>query len=139
MEIRAATRVDLEQVLTIRTTSFNIAREEWLQPDEIADSELPYLRVVDVDGRVVSCLSVYPSYIFVGSSQVPMGGIGNVATLTTERNRGYASALMRDTIRRLGEWGLYTSVLFPYSYPFYRKFGYELGGNHCQFWSRPAH
>jgi predicted acetyltransferase len=139
MEIRAATRADLEQVLTIRSTSFNIAREDWPQPDEIADSDLPYLRVVDVDGLVVSCLTVYPSWIFVGSSQVPMGGIGNVATLPSVRNRGYATALMRDTIRSLREWGLSTSVLFPYSFNFYRKFGYELGGNHCQFWSRPGH
>jgi predicted acetyltransferase len=67
-----------------------------------------------------------------------MGGIGQVATLAEERNKGYASALMRDTLRELRRRGLCTSALFPFSFSYYRKFGYELGGNHCQFWSRPA-
>jgi predicted acetyltransferase len=139
MEFRAATRADLEQVLEIRGTSFNIAGEDLPKPDQIPDSDLYCYRVLVVDGRIVSCLTVYPTYVFVGASRVPMGGIGNVATLPSERNRGHAGALMRHTIRLLREWGLCTSILFPYSFAYYRKFGYELGGNHCHFWSRPAH
>jgi predicted acetyltransferase len=139
MQFRAATRAELEQVLAIRGTSFNIARENLPEPDQISDSELQYIRVLAIDGRVVSCLTVNPTHVFVGSSRVPMGGIGNVATQPEERNRGYASALMRNTIRQLRDWGLCTSILFPYSFTYYRKFGYELGGNHCHFWSRPAH
>jgi predicted acetyltransferase len=138
MQIRAATREDLPQVVSVRGQAFNIAAEEWPAPDEIRDEELEFIRVVSVDGRIVSCLTILPMQIYIAVAKVPMGGIGQVATLAEERNKGYASALMRDTLRELRRRGLCTSALFPFSFSYYRKFGYELGGNHCQFWSRPA-
>src|SRR5947207_248211 len=69
----------------------------------------------------------------IGDAALPMGGICHVATLAAERNKGYASALMRDALRAMRAQGLCTSVLFPFSFRYYRKFGYELAGNHCQF------
>lgn len=138
MEIRGATRDDLPQVVALRGTAFNIAPKEWPSPETIGDEELEWIRVVSVDGRVVSCLTVLPMQIYIAVAKVPMGGIGQVATLEQERNKGYASALMRDTLRLLRQRGLCTSALFPFSFRYYRKFGYELAGNHCHFWSRPG-
>jgi len=138
MQIRAATREDLPQVVSVRGLAFNIASEEWPAPDQIRDEELEFIRVVSVDGRIVSCLTILPMQIYVAVAKVPMGGIGQVATLAEERNKGYASALMRHALRELHRRGLCTSALFPFSFSYYRKFGYELGGNHCQFWSRPS-
>jgi predicted acetyltransferase len=137
IEIRAATRGELEQVLTVRGRAFQISRSQWPSPDDIDDADLERIRVVVVDGKVVSSLTMIPATIQIGSARVPMGGIGNVSTLPEEQNRGYATALMKDTLRVLGEQGFWTSVLFPFSFTFYRKFGYELGGNQCQYWSRP--
>jgi len=91
MEFRAATRADLEQVLAIRGTSFNISGEDLPRPDQIPDADLQCHRVLAVDGRIVSCLTIYPTHVFVGASRVAMGGIGNVATLPSERNKGHAS------------------------------------------------
>jgi predicted acetyltransferase len=137
VEIRSPTRDELAQVVTVRGRAFNIARSQWPSPQEISDAELERLRVVVVNGKVVSCLTIIPAAVQIGSARVAMGGIGNVSTLPEEQNHGYASALMQDTLRVLREQGLCTSVLFPFSFSFYRKFGYELGGNHCHYWSRP--
>jgi predicted acetyltransferase len=137
MEIRSPTREELAQVIAVRGRAFNISRSQWQSPQEIADSELERLRVVIVGDKVVSCLTIIPAAIQIGSARVAMGGIGNVSTLPEEQNHGYASALMKDTLRVLRERGYCTSVLFPFSFSFYRKFGYELGGNHCHYWSRP--
>jgi predicted acetyltransferase len=137
LEIRAATRSELEQVVAVRGRAFNISRSQWPSPDEITDAEMERIRVVIVGGKVLSCLTVIPATIQIGSARVAMGGIGNVSTLPEAQNRGYATALIKDTLRVLREWELCTSVLFPFSFTFYRKFGYELGGNQCQYWSRP--
>jgi predicted acetyltransferase len=137
LEIRSATRGELEQVVAVRGRAFQISRSQWPSPDEISDVELERIRIVVMDGKVVSCLTIIPTAIQIGSARVAMGGIGNVSTLPEAQNRGHASALIKDTLRVLQEWGLYTSVLFPFSFSFYRKFGYELGGNQCQYWSRP--
>jgi predicted acetyltransferase len=137
LEIRAATRNELEQVVTVRGLAFKISRSQWPSPSEIEDADLERIRVVVAGGKVVSCLTIVPAAVQIGSARVSMGGIGNVSTLPEEQNHGYASALMRDTLRVLREQGFWTSVLFPFSFSFYRKFGYELGGNQCQYWSRP--
>lgn len=137
LEIRAAEREELEQVVTVRGRAFKISRSQWPSPNEISDAELERIRVVVADGKVVSCLTIIPAAIQIGSARVAMGGIGNVSTLPEAQNRGYATALIKDTLQVLRAWGLYTSVLFPFSFSFYRKFGYELGGNQCQYWSRP--
>src|SRR5947209_7631475 len=137
LEIRAATRAELDQVVAVRGRAFKISRSQWPSPDEISDAELERIRVVIVDGKVVSCLTIIPATIQIGSARVAMGGIGNVSTLPEAQNRGYATALIKDTLQVLRAWGLCTSVLFPFSFTFYRKFGYELGGNQCQYWSRP--
>jgi hypothetical protein len=68
---------------------------------------------------------------------LPMVGICQVATDPDERNKGFAGELMRRSLREMRERGLYTTALFPFSFRYYRKFGYELGGNHCHFWCRP--
>lgn len=124
-------------MLQVRSEAFGLPVENWPTPDPLSDEELERIRVVARDGRVVSCLEIKATEVRIGDAVLPMGGICNVATLPSERNSGHASALMRESLRALRAQGLCTSILFPFSFRYYRKFGYELAGNHCQFWCRP--
>lgn len=95
-------------------------------------------RVAVREGRVVSCLTLLHAELCVRGARVPMGGIRHVATDPSEQNQGYAGALLRDTLVRLRRQGVPLSVLFPFSFRYYRKFGYELAGSQCHFWCRPG-
>lgn len=95
------------------------------------------LRVVSHAGRVVSCLTLLHTHLSFHGTEIPMGGIRHVATHPDEQNRGYAGDLVRQTLQEMSALGLPLSVLFPFSFRYYRKFGYELGGNHCHLWCRP--
>jgi predicted N-acetyltransferase YhbS len=95
------------------------------------------LRVAVRDGRVVSCLTLVHAELLLRGARVSLGGIRHVATHPEEQNRGHASMLMRDTLAAMRRKGFHTSLLFPFSFRYYRKFGYELAGNHAHFWSRP--
>lgn len=96
------------------------------------------LRVAVRDGRVVSCLTLVEANLGLRGVPVRMGGLRHVATHPDEQNRGYASALIRNTLHAMRDQEIGVSVLFPFSFRYYRKFGYELGGNYCQFWCRPS-
>lgn len=96
------------------------------------------LRVVVEEDRVVSCLTLIEAALVIRGTRVPMGGVRHVATHPEEQNRGFASALVRSTLQGMCAQRLPVSVLFPFSFRYYRKFGYELGGNSCQFWCRPS-
>jgi len=96
------------------------------------------LRVATHEGRVVSCLTLLHAELGFLGARLPMAGICEVATDPDQRNKGYAGELMRRSLREMRERGICTSALFPFSFRYYRKFGYELGGNHCHFWCRPS-
>lgn len=135
--LRAARRDEIERVLDLRSEAFGLPTQTWDDLRRASEEILDRTRVVVAEGRIVSTLSIRAESVQIGSATLPMGGICNVATLPSERNHGYASLLMRDSLRVLAREGLCTSILFPFSFRYYRKFGYELGGNDCQFWCRP--
>jgi predicted acetyltransferase len=133
VEIRDAFPEDREQAWNLQRKAFDLPDH----PPPAHPGTHEELRVVVRDGRVVSCLTLIHAGLFMHGVCLPMGGVRHVATDPEEQNRGYASALLRDSLRKLRRQGLVTSVLFPFSFRYYRKFGYELGGNHCHFWTRP--
>ena len=54
-----------------------------------------------------------------------MGGIGGVATLPAARGKGYAGKLLSFTLEQMREHKQPLSSLFPFSWKFYRNYGYE--------------
>jgi len=82
-----------------------------------------HLRVVVVDSRVVSWLTVIDYRMRVGSSNVKMGAIAEVETKRRFRKKGYMRALMEDTVRYMRNRGDVMSVVFGIS-DFYYRFGY---------------
>ena len=63
---------------------------------------------------------------------VPMGGIAGVACLPASRGRGYAGAGLRHALAQMREAGQVISTLFPFSWDYYRRFGWEwVGTNRC--------
>ena len=137
MELRAARPAELNDLIALQCVTFSLTREEWgAEPKRTAASMQNY-RVASLDGKLVSCLTIEPQKARIGSATVTVGCIRRVATLPEMRNRGYASALMRDALAQMRRRGLEASALFPFSFSYYRKFGYELAGNYCHFWSRP--
>ncbi len=58
----------------------------------------------------------------------PMGGIGGVVSLPASRGRGYAGIMLRHALEKMRENGQFVSDLFPFSYEFYRRLGWEWVG-----------
>lgn len=66
-----------------------------------------------------------PYQVCVGGKQLSMSGIGNVATYPENRGRGHIRQLFQAMLEDLYQNKIQLSYLAPFSYPFYRKFGYE--------------
>lgn len=58
----------------------------------------------------------------------PMGGIGGVACLPASRGKGYAGDALKYSLEQMRERGIYLSALFPFSWDYYRRFGWEWVG-----------
>ncbi|MDE0635247.1 MAG: GNAT family N-acetyltransferase [Candidatus Poribacteria bacterium] len=139
MEIRAAQKSELEQVVDLNCIAFNPGQHEryWQYVRGDNSYRLSQTRVVVVNNRIVSTLRVWERRIRIGASLVTMGGIGGVCTDSKYRGVGYASALMQDTISYLQTIGCDIGVLFTIiPEEFYHRFGwtsFPLKGFEVQF------
>lgn len=56
---------------------------------------------------------------------LPMGGIAGVCCLPASRGKGYAGECLRYSLDRMREAGQAVSMLYPFSWEYYRQFGWE--------------
>lgn len=81
------------------------------------------------EGRMQASLVILGFECHFGPEVVlQMGGVAGVCCAPEARGRGYASAGMRRLIAQMRENGQAISMLFPFSWSFYREFGYEWVG-----------
>ena len=87
----------------------------------------PKNTLVTVEGnRVCSCLQLLPYRMQLRGRPVDVSYIVGVATRPEYRGRGHAARLLQyaDTILR--KRNIHCSVLLPFQYDFYRKYGWEI-------------
>ncbi|MBU1879007.1 MAG: GNAT family N-acetyltransferase [Chloroflexi bacterium] len=104
---------------TGQVLAFRPRRAEWLREH----SALHQVRVVEDDGRVVAALNVVTPRMRVGVATVPLGGLSGVVTVPDSRWRGYARALLEDTLAYMREQAYPISTLNGIP-GFYHRFGY---------------
>ena len=78
-----------------------------------------------VDGNVVSDLQLIPYTINLHGQAVPVDYIVGVATMPAHRGGGLVRKLMVEALRNVRGKGHIISVLMPFNFGFYRKFGWE--------------
>jgi predicted acetyltransferase len=139
MEIRAVRSEELDAMLALMCEAFSLpytpARELFYR-DPYFDSAKK--RVLVEDGQIISCLTIIDATLWLGQAPVRVGGVAGVATRPDHRRRGYAARLLAATLPVLAEQGYGFSALFPYSYDYYRRLGWERAGTHYRLTFAPA-
>ena len=69
-------------------------------------SKMDYMRVVGVDGKIVSHVPVAPREVVAADDRFMVGIISPTVTHPDYRRRGYATLCLRDCIRIMEEKGL---------------------------------
>src|SRR5438132_11565620 len=93
LQFRATTIGETEQFLEVFSAAFRLNRDA-ARPLFYRDPffDLRLKRICLDSGAIVSCLTVVPCRLRVGTGIVPMAGIPGVATGPECRRRGYAGA-----------------------------------------------
>src|ERR1043166_1319981 len=129
VEIGTVKESELDSLLRLMCEAFSLPYVEarkifYADPYFDLNNKL-VLRVAD---RIVSCLTLVETSCWIGDGVVSLAGIAGVATLPSERRKGYASRLLTATVSILRERGYALTALFPSVYDFYQKLGWELIG-----------
>lgn len=127
MKIDFVTERHREDLRRLHSYCFGLPQQEddWFEPDN-------YLGVFD-GSHLVSSLKIIPFEIFICRRPVKMGGIGVVATLPEYRRQRLAAGLLQKALAVMRERGEIFSMLGPFSYEFYRKFGWELAFHYREY------
>jgi predicted acetyltransferase len=81
--------------------------------------------IADAD-RVLSVIQIIPYTVDIGGREMSMGGIGGVATWADQQGKGFAGKLMGYSVGEMRRLGNAVSFLYPFSYRYYGKFGWEI-------------
>lgn len=77
------------------------------------------------DGREMSHASIGTRLTRYAGGWIPTMTVGGVGTRPQYRRQGCVRAMLEDMLPRAREYGWYVSILHPFSFSYYRKFGYE--------------
>jgi predicted acetyltransferase len=121
MVIRKLMPEDLEKHCHVSSMAFiwSVDLEKEALPEN------PVLGAFDDDNNILAELEYFPHEAFFCKKALPAVGIGGVGSLPEFRRKGSVRALFEEMERLSEETGWVLGFLYPFSYDYYRKFGYE--------------
>src|SRR5262245_58735639 len=126
METRQLRMEDFEERMALSQYAFQFT----LTPQDLEDRRRKYLPeqdwgAFDEQGALLSALMLIPLETWIQGKLFSMGGIAGVATWPEARRRGCVDKLLTLTLETMKNNGQTLSMLHPFSFSFYRKYGYE--------------
>lgn len=121
---------ELDRAGEIGAEAFEMDLEPWVKAFHRHAERFgcDYIPVVEHEGRLVAAMMITPESLQMGQTTVSGGAVGGVGTVVSARRLGCAAAMMTETVRRMVAWGMTGSAMWPFSFAYYRKFGWETGG-----------
>lgn len=121
---------ELDRAGEIGAEAFEMDVEGWTKAFHRHHSRFgcEHILVVEHEGQLVSAMMITPENLQMGEVAVSGGAVGGVGTIVAARRLGCAAAMMQETVRRMKSWGMVGSAMWPFSFAYYRKFGWETGG-----------
>lgn len=128
--VRKPTPGEVEKAADVAYEAFAMEREHWQRLFHTIARLFgeQFIVIGEVDGQIASTLICTPGPIYVGEAAISHSAVGAVSTLSDFRQRGLASEMLRYTLKLLSSEGIYASSLWSALSGFYRKFGWEYGG-----------
>ncbi len=140
--IRNLTTKDLDQYNMLLRYAFQVTEQDLIKSgwcdEEIKQSKFPVLERADVlgcyDGEaLISQAAVYPLNMNIYSNIYMIGFVTSVSTYPEYSGKGIMSKLLKKSLFRMREKKQSLALLYPYSIPLYRKFGWEIISNKISY------
>ena len=129
MKIKPISKNDFSQFQAGATYCFEHLSDEWVE--WYKKHVFPEVRTLGafVDDRLASSLTIIPFEMYFREKAVNMGGISLVYSLPEFRNRSFVRDLIVRSLEIMKDNNQNFSLLAPFSYPFYYRYGWAWGIN----------
>jgi len=130
MEIRMLKPDEVVQLNMLSSVCFVYEYKDYeddlKEPSEHSEGYERSLGGFDEHGNMICGLQMIPFEMNFDGHTVKMCGIGGVVTAPEARGTGAMGKVFAECLRMMREQGYLFSTLYPFSYAYYRKSGYEL-------------
>lgn len=125
--LKKLSEVDYEDIFSLSEFAF-----QYQLTNEQLETKQKEIAIHDIwgwmeDGKLAAKLHIIPLQCYIGGQIVEMGGISAVATWPEYRRKGIVKQLLHHSLKEMKKNGQLVSFLAPFSFKFYRKYGWELG------------
>jgi len=134
-EIRPITPDEILLAHALYKNAYKITSEQTERWTKLTD--LTTTRAIVDNGRVLSILTIHSFEVWMFGKLMPMGGIGGVATFADQQGKGLAGKLIEQAILDMRDAGQVLSILYPFSFQFYGRYGYTLSGDYITYEASP--
>lgn len=138
MEIRRIEGEEVPQAFYVASHAFMAGSRDMSWLDDPNRPEQTGFAVWEGGGLQATVVIEHYRARFGSEVVLPLGGIAGVACLAPARGRGYAGAGLRRALEHMRESGQVVSALFPFSWDYYRRFGWEWVGATRRYTARTA-
>lgn len=125
--IRKLTMDDYEQSMELASYAFQypLSQEQLIERKQtfLTDTETRYGYYVDHALRAQATVHHFNTY--VSGKAIKMGGLAGVCTAPEYRRNGYVAQILQQALVDMKENGETISMLHPFRFGFYRKYGWE--------------
>ena len=127
-DLRALTQDDRAQLPQLMADAFG--RGALRTPPTLEDLQKPTSLCWGIfDGsRLVASAAIHDLTMQWGQVAYRMGGVAGVACVTDQRGRGHVARLLKHSLVQMKEAGQSVSGLYPFSFAFYRRHGWDWVG-----------
>ena len=131
---RACQAPEFEEVISLVNQVFRAGMDQDICTDYplvFHPSKMEYMRILKVDGKVVSHVPAAPRKVVTVDDKFTIGIISPTVTHPDYRRRAYATLCLQDCVRIMEEEGWVVSVLWTLeaTFPFYQQSGWEAVGS----------
>lgn len=143
--IRKLTPQEREDSLRLAEYAFQFELSDKDREAELAKMEADSIWGAFVNGKLAAQVFQIPLHAYINGRKMAMGGIGAVSSWPEARRGGLVAGLLVRIIEAMKADGQVISLLAPFSYAFYRKYGWEMAIDRKKYtvpayrWPVPAH
>lgn len=126
MEIKLLNEKDYLETLRLSEYAFQYHVPEEKIPSRLEKLKSHKLLGIRESNALAAKLHIIPLAVHMNGDEWEMGGIAGVATFPEYRRSGYVKSLLIEALVQMRQDGQIVSLLAPFDFAFYRKFGWEI-------------
>src|SRR4051794_31966949 len=126
MEIKLLNENDYLETLRLSEYAFQYRVPEEKIPSSLEKLKSHKLLGIREGSALAAKLHIIPLAVHMNDDVWKMGGIAGVATFPEYRRSGYVKLLIIEALTQMKQDGQIVSLLAPFDFSFYRKFGWEI-------------